>query len=82
MLVSPNDDGSSATVTVDVTDQVNANGGAFEVTFTAENQGGNLGTGTYDYCFILTGDDGAKRKDGSEDGIEATSSAQKTFQWQ
>ncbi len=82
VLVSPNDDSSGATVTVDVTDQVNSNGGDFEVTFTAENQDGNLGTGTYDYCFILTGDDGARRKDGTEDGIESTSSAQKTFEWQ
>ncbi|MEJ2319526.1 MAG: hypothetical protein P8Y21_09285 [Gemmatimonadales bacterium] len=82
VLVSPNDDSSGATVTVDVTDQVNANGGAFEVTFTAQNQDGTLGLGTYDYCFILTGDDGARRKDGSEDGIESTSSAQKTFTWQ
>jgi hypothetical protein len=82
VLVSPNDDSSGATVIVDVTDQVNDNDGDFEVTFTAENQDGNLGLGSYDYCFILTGDDGARRKDGSEDGIESTSSAQKTFQWQ
>ncbi|MEJ2336895.1 MAG: hypothetical protein P8Y26_14880, partial [Gemmatimonadales bacterium] len=43
VLVSPNDDSSGATVTVDVTDQVNSNGGAFEVTFTAQNQDGTLG---------------------------------------
>ena len=82
VLVSPNDDSSGATVTVDVTDQVNANGGDFEVTFTAQNQGANLGLGTYDYCFILAGDDGARRKNGSDDGIASTSSAQKTFEWQ
>jgi hypothetical protein len=82
VLVSPNEDASGATVTVDVTDQVNDNDGDFEVTFTAENQDGNLGVGTYDYCFILTGDDGARRKDGTEDGIESTSSAQKSFEWQ
>ncbi len=35
-----------------------------------------------DYCFILTADDGARRRDGSDDGIESTSSAQKTFEWQ
>jgi hypothetical protein len=82
VFVSPNEDASGATVTVDVTDQVNDNDGDFEVTFTAENQDGNLGLGTYDYCFILTGDDGARRKDGTEDGIESTSSAQKSFEWQ
>ncbi len=37
---------------VDVTSQVNANGGD-SVTFTAQNQGGNLGLGDYIYCFEI-----------------------------
>lgn len=82
VLVTPNDDASGNTVTVDVTDQVNTDGGDFEVTFTAQNQGGNLGAGSYDYCFILTGDDGAARKDGTDDGVDSVSDAQKSFTWQ
>ena len=61
---------------------MNANGGDFEVTFVASNQGPINGLGAYTYCFILTGDDGAERKDGTDDGIASVSSAQKDFTWQ
>ncbi len=68
-------------VIVDVTSQVNANGGD-SVTFTAQNQGGNLGLGDYTYCFLITADDGAERKDGTDDGTDINSVAGKDFTWQ
>ena len=82
VAVVPNDDATGNTVRVDVTSQVNANGGDFEVTFVASNQGPINGLGAYTYCFILTGDDGAERKDGTDDGIASVSNAQKDFTWQ
>ena len=85
VLVRPedgNDDGTGATVISDVTAEVQANGGDFDRAFDVVNQAGNLGLGTFDYCFILTADDGAERKDGTDDGISVTASAQKTFTWQ
>lgn len=68
-------------VIVDVTSQVNANGGD-SVTFTAQNQGGNLGLGDYIYCFEITAADGAERKDGGDDGVEVSSDAGKDLTWQ
>lgn len=82
VLVSPNDDTTGATVVVDVTSQVNANGGNMNQTFTASNQGGNLGLGDYTYCFLITADDGAERKDGTDDGTDINSVAGKDFTWQ
>ena len=73
-----NDDATGATVIVDVTSEVNLNGGDFDQLFTASN----LGAGTVDYCFILTADDGAERKDGTDDGLDISASAQKEFEWQ
>jgi len=73
-----NDDATGATVIVDVTAEVQANGGDFDQLFTAAN----LGVGTFDYCFILTADDGAARKDGTDDALSIDASATKTFEWQ
>ncbi len=82
VLVTPeggNDDATGATVIVDVTTEVNAGGGDFDVLFTAANL-----TPFTDvlYCFTITADDGAERKDGTDDGLEIGAVAGKTFQWQ
>ena len=85
VLVEPeggNDDATGATVIADVTAEVQANGGDFDWLFTASNQGGNLGLGLYGYCFILTADDGATRKDGTDDGTDIMAAAIKLFEWQ
>ena len=68
-------------VIVETTSQVNANGD-LSVTFTAQNQGGNLGLGDYIYCFEITAADGAERKDGGDDGVEVSSDAGKDLTWQ
>jgi len=87
VLVSPNDNPAAVplTVFVDVTAQVNANGGDITQTFTASNQSATLGLGDYTYCFLIEADDGAERKDGTD--ISATagdinSVAGKDFTWQ
>ena len=87
VLVAPNDDATGNTVFVDVTDQVNANGGDITQTFTASNQSGGIlsGAGDYTYCFLITADDGAKRKDGTDISAVAgdiSSVAGKDFTWQ
>jgi hypothetical protein len=84
VLVTPDDDTTDGLVTVDVTDQVNANGGDFSVTFTASNQTGGIlsGAGDYTYCFEIEADDGAERKDGDDDLISVFSIAGKDFTWQ
>jgi hypothetical protein len=73
-----NDDASGNTVIADVTSQVNANSGDFSQRFTAAN----LGAGGYTYCFEITADDGAERKDGSDDGLDISALAAKDFTWQ
>lgn len=81
VLVTPeggNDDATGATVIVDVTSEVQANGGDFDVLFTAEN----LGPGLVTYCFTIIADDGAERKDGTDDGLEINAVAGKDFTWQ
>lgn len=78
-----NDAADDTTVEADVTSEVQTNGGDFEVVFTAGNLGtANPGAGDYTYCFELTADDGAQRKDGGDDGIEVSSNASKNFTWQ
>jgi hypothetical protein len=82
LITPPNNPAPTDLVIVDVTSQVNANGGDFSVTFTATNQDGNLGLGSYTYCFTITADDGAERKDGSDDWLAISSVAGKSFTWQ
>ena len=66
----------------DVTAEVNANGGDFSELFTASNQDTINGVGDYTYCFVITADDGAETKDGTDDGTDISSSAEKDFEWQ
>ena len=73
-----NDDASGNTVIADVTSQVNSNSGDFSQLFTAAN----LGAGAFTYCFEITADDGAERKDGTDDGQDISASASKDFTWQ
>ena len=40
------------------------------------------GLGNYQYCFQIVADDGARRKDGTDDGIAPSSDAGKRFTWQ
>ncbi len=89
VLVTPNEDTTGATVMVDVTSQVNTNGGQFQVTFTAANQVGNtdlsptpVSGDVFQYCFAITADDGATTKDGTADGTDISSDAGKNFTWQ
>ncbi len=82
LVTPPNNPAATDLVIVDVTGQVNANDGDFSVTFTAQNQGGNLGLGDYTYCFEIVADDGAKRKDGTDDGLAVSSFGGKDFTWQ
>ncbi len=82
LVTPPNNPAATDLVIVDVTSQVNANGGDFSVTFTAQNQGGNLGLGDYTYCFEIVADDGAERKDGSDDGLAVSAFGGKDFNWQ
>jgi hypothetical protein len=78
-----NDAADDTTVEADVTSEVQTNGGDFDVLFTAANLGtANPGAGDYTYCFELTADDGAERKDGDDDGVEVSSNASKNFTWQ
>jgi hypothetical protein len=78
-----NDAADATTVEADVTSEVQTNGGDFDVLFTAANLGtANPGAGDYTYCFELTADDGAERKDGDDDGVEVSSNASKNFTWQ
>ena len=73
-----NDDSTGNTVIADVTAEVQANSGDFDRLFTAAN----LGAGSVTYCFTLTADDGAERKDGTDDGTDVSSVAGKDFTWQ
>jgi hypothetical protein len=84
VLVTPpaNTTNPAAPVIVDVTGQVNADQGDFSVTFTAQNQSPNMGAGDYLYCFTIKADDGARRKNGADDGVAPSSSAGKDFTWQ
>jgi hypothetical protein len=72
-----NDDASGNTVIADVTAEVKANSGDFVRLFTAAR----LSAGDYTYCFELTADDGAKRKNGSNDDLEISAVASKDFEW-
>jgi hypothetical protein len=74
-----NDDATGTTVIADVTSEVNANGGDFTELFTAAKL---APLGGYTYCFELTADDGAARKDGTDDGVDVNSDASKDFTWQ
>ena len=77
--VTPSDNDPDQPVEVDVVTDVNASpDGSYEIDFTA----GNLGAGDYVYCFTVTADDGAERKDGSDDNVESVSIATKDFTWQ
>ncbi len=82
LVTPPNNPAATDLVIVDVTSQVNANGGDFSVAFTAQNQAGNLGLGDYTYCFEIVADDGAKRKDGTDDGLAVSAFGGKDFTWQ
>jgi hypothetical protein len=73
-----NDDASGNTVIADVTSAVQTGGGDFSQLFTASN----LGAGAYTYCFELTADDGAKTKNGVDDGFDIAADASKDFTWQ
>ena len=78
-LVSPSDNDPDEPVVADIVAEVNASpDGSYEIEFTAEN----LGAGDYTYCFTVTSDDAAERKDGSDDNIESVSIATKDFTWQ
>ena len=77
-----NDDLTGATVIVNVTAEVNANGGDFDQLFTASNQDTIGGVGDYTYCFVITADDGAERKNGDDDGVDISSFSEKDFEWQ
>ena len=72
------DSPTSATVEANVTAEVNANDGDFSQLFTAAN----LGAGPHTYCFEITADDGAERKDGTDDGQDISASSSKNFTWQ
>ncbi len=41
-----------------------------------------LGAGNYTYCFEIVADDGAERKNGSDDGLTVSAVAGKDFLWQ
>ncbi len=82
LVTPPNNPDPDDLVIVNVTSQVQANNGDFSVTFTAANQSAANGLGPYTYCFEITADDGAERKDGSDDGVEVSSDAGKNFTWQ
>ena len=79
--VSPSDNGAMDPVAVDVTDQVNANGGRFEVAFTARNLSDLSGLSDVTYCFEVVADDGARRKNGTDDGVAASAIVSKDFTW-
>ena len=74
-----NDDPTDATVIVDVTAEVQANGGDFDQLFTAANL---IPFTDVLYCFTITADDGAERKDGTDDGLNIGAVAGKLFTWQ
>ncbi len=79
--ISPSDEDPSDPVAVDVTAQVNANGGRWTVEFRADNLLRLSGLAEVTYCFEVVADDGAKRKDGSDDGVQASAFVAKDFTW-
>jgi hypothetical protein len=79
--VSPSDNAATEPVAVDVTDQVNASGGRYEVAFTAQNLSHLAGLSDVTYCFEVVADDGARRKNGVADGVEASAIVSKDFAW-
>lgn len=72
-----NDDATGNTVIADATVEVQTKNGDFDWLFTATR----LGAGDYTYCFEIVADDGAGRKNGSNDDLEISAVAGKDFEW-
>ena len=80
-LVEPSDNDPDEPVVVDILDILGDTGGEYAVDFTAGNLNDAFGYTLVTYCFEVTADDGAARKNGDDDEVETVSIATKQFEW-